>query len=133
MTPNELETRKKDDLKWVCSTEQGRRFLWEVIGHCGVYHDIEGEGIAAYKQIGRRQVGLHLLALISNATPESIFAMMREAQYREIQEKLSHDNPDYGTNASTYDAAINSLDAFIGAESDSGAELPTYASGPLLF
>jgi hypothetical protein len=87
----EKEDRLKWDTQWVTSTEQGRRFLWEFLSFCGIYHDIEGTDNQIFKQIGRRQAGLHLLSLISNASPEKLKQMMDEANQRDIEEKIKYD------------------------------------------
>ena len=64
----------KDNLRWVSSTEQGRSFMWEVLSYCGVYQDIAGESNDVSKQLGKRQVGLHILGLLADVDDEIIKA-----------------------------------------------------------
>ena len=89
MDLKERINQERDDVSWVCSTEQGRRFLWRLLSFCGVYHDFEGDTQDMLKKIGRRQVGLHLLGVISDANEDIIFDMMKEAKARKIEEDLN--------------------------------------------
>jgi hypothetical protein len=114
MTEKELQDQNRSDCEWVTSTEQGRRFMWSILSHCGIYRDIEGDSTDMLKQVGRRQVGLHLLALISDASEDRIFDMMREAKQRSIQEKLENERRNQ-TNR-------NNIDDIIG-----NGELPSYS------
>jgi len=82
-----LREQEKLDIQTVMSTENGRRFLWRLLANCGIYRDIEGDTTQMLKQIGRRQSGLYLLSIISEADEESTFRMMKEAKYRDEEEK----------------------------------------------
>ena len=104
--------QERSDVEWILSTAQGRRFTWRLLGHCGIYRDIEGSGDEVFKQVGRRQVGLFLLGLISDASEDRLFEMMREAKNKSIEEKLNYERTESGHN----------IDEFIG-------ELPGYSDG----
>jgi hypothetical protein len=94
--------RDKTDLEWVLSTPQGRRVLWSLLSHCGIYRDIEGQGDAVFKQIGRRQVGLHLLQTISDASEDRLEEMMREARNEAKEEKLKYERANKQQSIDTY-------------------------------
>ena len=106
----------KDSLTWVSSTEQGRRFIWDMLAYCGVYHDMAGEPNDVFKQLGKREVGLHLLGLLADIDDEIIFNMMREAKTRNIQQEIKNDNASNDTSgrdsSSRNSSDINDLDAF---------------------
>jgi hypothetical protein len=117
MDSKDIIKRDRDDIEWVTSTEQGRRAMWKILSYCGVYRDIEGSGNDMLKQIGRRQVGLYLLGLISDASEDRIFEMMKEAKERSIEEKLEYERNNRDTNSkhiSTIDNIIGGVDTFSG-------------------
>ena len=87
----------KVSLEWVSSTEQGRRFLWDMLSFCGVYQDFGGEPNEVFKDLGKRKVGLHILGLLDSLDDELIFNMMREAKNRTIEEEIKNDNTSSGT------------------------------------
>jgi hypothetical protein len=110
-----LITRDRSDVEWATSTEQGRRLMWNILSHCGIYRDIEGSSDEMLKQVGRRQVGLYLLGLISDASEDRIFDMMREAKNRSIEEKLEYERTIRSKDGTTIDDIIG--------------EFPTYSNG----
>lgn len=111
---------EKSDARDALSTEQGRRFLWRVLSHCGVYKDFEGEGEHIHKQIGRRSVGLWLMGIVSDASEEHLFQMMREAKNRSIEEKIKNEHAKRDTDR-------DNIDSIIGDASDT-YKLPSYSS-----
>jgi hypothetical protein len=124
MSEQDLDDKQKldqerSDIDWVMSTEQGRRFVWRMLSECGLYHDFEGDANTMFKQAGRRQIALFLLGIIPQ---DSMFQMMKDAQNKEIEEKLKHDNRNkrdtsIGDTSSDYD--------FIGGY-DSGGDGPNF-------
>lgn len=122
----EKQELEASDLNWIVSTEQGRRFYWRMLSECGIYRDFEGDVNQILKQSGRRQVGLFLLSLVPT---EPLFSMMREAENREIQEKIKHDNR--SKSDSNTSSEPSTFEFFI-----TGGGLPSYAndsggSGPI--
>jgi len=115
----EIQDRDRGDVDWVTSTEQGRRFYWRILSHCGIYRDIEGTDVEMHKQLGRRQVGLHLLALVSDVSEDRLFKMMQEAKNRAIEEKINHDN--YNRNTGSIDHIIGSSTEFPSFANDTGS------------
>lgn len=80
-TLEERELRQQlNDIKHVMGTENGRRFVWRILGYCGIYKDIEGTGSEADRQIGKRRAGLYLLGIISDIAEDNVFKMMKEAK-----------------------------------------------------
>jgi hypothetical protein len=102
MTEKEKIVQERADAEWILSTPQGRRFIWRLLSHCGVYRDIEGSGDDMCKQIGRRQVGLYLMGIVSDASEDRLFEMMREAKTRSIEEKINYERANREHNVSTY-------------------------------
>jgi hypothetical protein len=91
--------------------------MWRLLSYCGVYRDIEGSGNDMLKQIGRRQVGLYLLGLISDSSEDRIFDMMREAKDRAIEEKIDYERNNRDSNTkhvSTIDNIIGGIDSISG-------------------
>ena len=72
---------EKLDLDYVMQTENGRRFVYRILEHCGLYHDIDFKDNThlAAKQAGRRSAGLWLLGVLTATHAESYFKMQLEA------------------------------------------------------
>ena len=113
----------KDDLKWVSSTAQGRKFIWEMLSYCGVYKDLAGEPVEVAKQLGKRQVGLHILGLLDDLNDEIIFSMMREAKNRKREQEIKDDIRDRKDRANN-DSTTSRADALVYGShaSSSGAD-----------
>ena len=68
--------RKQNNLKVVMSTKDGREFMWDLLGQCGLYvPSAHQSGSWTYYNEGRRSVGLELVKSIS---AESYIQMMNE-------------------------------------------------------
>lgn len=70
--------RERDDFKWVVSTEQGRRFLWDLLAFTGVYRSSFTGNSQTFFNEGRRDVGLRLLGQINEHEPEAYVTMLKE-------------------------------------------------------
>lgn len=119
MDSKDIIKRDRDDIEWITSTEQGRRAMWKLLSYCGVYRDIEGSGNDMLKQIGRRQVGLYILGLISDASEDRIFEMMKEAKERSIEEKMHYERSNRDTtsrNIDTTGSTIGDIDSASGID-----------------
>lgn len=84
----QIEQDDRNAIHWVLSTEQGRRFLWRLVSHCGIYQGIAGDDQSVYRALGRREVGLHVLGELSDIDEEKVFTMMREAKNRAIEQEI---------------------------------------------
>lgn len=76
-------TRKQqdNDLRSVMETAHGRRFVWHLLGGCGLYHEGWSESHAEMARIaGVRSVGLRLLKRIELACPDLYDLMQKEAR-----------------------------------------------------
>lgn len=70
-----------DDLVWVLSTKQGRRFIWKWLSHCGVFQSsVHNSGSMTYFNEGQRNVGLKLFSEITEYLPESYLLAMKESR-----------------------------------------------------
>lgn len=84
--------QEREDVRRVMDTDSGRRFMWRLIGFCGVYRDIDcSDNTVMGKQVGVRKVGLYLLDLITDADEEGLFRMMKEAKLRAEEEAREYE------------------------------------------
>jgi hypothetical protein len=73
-----LEDQSKDDLKFILSTPQGKRFLYKLLSHCGVYQSsFDNSGSKVYFNEGQRSVGLHVLSEIEKADENGYFNILK--------------------------------------------------------
>jgi len=69
-----------DDVKWILSTPQGRRFIWRYLGECGLFRSSFQGQFQTFFHEGERNIGLKLLADINDADPQSYVTMMTESK-----------------------------------------------------
>ena len=71
--------RRIDDLRYILSKEQGRRYIWWLFGQCGTFRSpaIPQDINATYINIGKADIGLALLADIQEAGP-NLYQIMRK-------------------------------------------------------
>lgn len=70
-----------NDVAWVLSTPQGRRFIWRYLEDCKVFQTtFNPSGSIMTYQEGQRNVGLMLLADVNESQPEAYILMMNEAR-----------------------------------------------------
>ena len=73
--------KKLNDLRFLLSTEQGRRFIWDLLSNCGIYKEsADASGSWTYYKEGRRSIGLSVLAQVVEADPDSYLKMMKESK-----------------------------------------------------
>lgn len=85
--------KEHNELRWVMSTKQGRRFIHRQLSDAGLWttsFDING-ALMAFNE-GRRNTGLKLLSDIMDACPDRYTEMLDEQ--REAKEKHDHRNAD---------------------------------------
>lgn len=75
-----IQREETQDIKSILNTEYGRRFMWRLLGHCGIYRDLEGDVNDLLRQSGKRSVGLFLLSILSEVDEDKVFLMMKEAK-----------------------------------------------------
>jgi len=74
----ELKTRQDDDLRTVMGTEQGHRFIWDLLGDAGVYRTSFTGNSETFFNEGKRQIGLAILARITETCPGEYLKMQTE-------------------------------------------------------
>jgi hypothetical protein len=71
------------DLFWLLDQPAGRRVLWWILDISGIYRSSFTGNSTTFFNEGRREVGLTLLAKISETKPEALILMMQESKKRE--------------------------------------------------
>lgn len=75
-----------NDIRYLLQSQQGRRFLWRLMGFCGLHEDPSHQrGDMTHQNIGRGNVARFLLAEIVEANDEAYLQMMREAKQGEMK------------------------------------------------
>lgn len=70
---------KLANMRWLMSSEQGRRFMWDLLATAGVFRiSFTGNSTTFFNE-GMRNVGLLMQTLIMEACPELYLKMMLEA------------------------------------------------------
>ncbi len=71
--------KEVDDLKWLMAHAQGRRIVWRLLAHTGIYRStFHTSGSVMSRQEGIREVGLFLLDEVENAAPGEFLKMLGE-------------------------------------------------------
>lgn len=74
-----MEHKKEDDLKFILSSPHGRKFLWDLLGWCGLYASPENaRGDETQRAIGRQNVARKILSDIVSADESSWILMQQE-------------------------------------------------------
>lgn len=69
---------KDEDIRFVLSTVQGRRFFYDYIVFCGVFKTTFTGNSETFFKEGQRNVGLRLLEDMNRVSPEAYALMMKE-------------------------------------------------------
>ena len=72
-------TNELSDLREVLATRAGRNVLWRLMSQCGLFESITVQSSEIYVRSGRRDVGLFLIAEITQADQQAYLLMQREA------------------------------------------------------
>ena len=81
----ELEARlarrsELEDIAFVLSTPQGRRFYWRLLTRCGIFRSsYTGDNQTFYNE-GERNIGLLLMAELNEADPDAYLKMLKESR-----------------------------------------------------
>lgn len=74
-----LNSENEDaNLKFILGTDQGRAFLWKLLGDCGVFKSSFTGSSETFFLEGRRDIGLKLLASITRVDPDSYLKMIKQ-------------------------------------------------------
>lgn len=70
-----------NDLRQVLSTPEGRRFLWRLMGQCGVQASVVRDGLnaSAYYRSGQQDIGHFIQAEIVEANESAYLTMQKES------------------------------------------------------
>lgn len=81
--------KEQNDLRWVMSNKQGRRFIYRLLSEAGVYRLSfnTNNAVMAFNE-GGRNIGLNLLNNVMGSCPERYTEML--AEQKEAKDK--HDN-----------------------------------------
>lgn len=100
LTPEQEELRRKyvHDLQQVMGTESGRRFIWDLLGRCEIFHSGWSPSAEIHLKAGMRQIGLPIYADLHEHCFEAYQAMEREAREAELlrRELKSNEEQDHG-------------------------------------
>lgn len=85
-TKLEKQRREKElnDMQTVLASRQGRRTLWRILGHCGVFGSVMSTTGRIEYNSGRQDAGHYILAEIL-AADESCFLLMQEEAYADAK------------------------------------------------
>ena len=72
---------EESDMKYLMRNKQGRRIVWRLLERAGVFRSVFNTNAMAMSFAeGRRDYGLHTLALVHGACPEMFPVMLKENQ-----------------------------------------------------
>ena len=80
LTEKQKSIQAANDLKYVLSSRQGRRFIWRVLCYCKMFESIWRQSAEIHKLAGMQEVGLFLTGEIVKVDDEAYFTMMRESK-----------------------------------------------------
>jgi hypothetical protein len=81
------------DLKVILGTENGRRYLYELIDFCGLYRPSMTGNSQTFFNEGMRNVGMKIMADVTKADANSFIQMMTEHKNRkETERRQASDN-----------------------------------------
>ena len=84
------EDQHKNDLRAIMATVGGRRYLWALLGSCGVFLDTAGtEPLLLGRFMGRRSLGLELLIEIMTICPDEYLVMQSEAMKQDKEDSTN--------------------------------------------
>lgn len=72
-----------NDLRFLLSTSQGRRFFWRFLSHCRVFGSVWEQSAKIHYNAGKQDIGHFLQAEIVEADQDMYFKMMTEAKGNE--------------------------------------------------
>lgn len=71
--------RELADIRMILQSEEGKRFIWNLIRRCGVFEVNVDPTSRVYFHEGRREIGLKVLADVTEADPDTLVRMMYAA------------------------------------------------------
>lgn len=83
-----LRDKQLNDVRFILSEVQGRRFLYRYLEETGVFKSSFTGSSETFFNEGQRNIGLKLLADITEADTEAFVKMMAEAKKKELEEDV---------------------------------------------
>lgn len=89
-----MAERAVDDLRSVMGTPQGRRFMWALLGECGLFRSSYHPSALIHFNEGQRSIGLSLMARVTAECPDLYLTMQGEAidDQRKQADRMAVDN-----------------------------------------
>lgn len=80
-------SRKQElaDMRKILETQEGRRFVWRYLEVCHIFQSSWSPSAAIHFNEGQRDIGLRLIADVTEANDEALIQMMREAKERDAK------------------------------------------------
>lgn len=75
----DTRNRELDDVSFILSSQQGRRFFWRYLARCGVFRTSMTGNNSTFFNEGERMIGLCLLADLNESDPSAYALMQKEA------------------------------------------------------
>lgn len=85
MADKEAHQRNLDDIDFIMSRPEGRRFIWSLMERTGIYVTSFTGNSETFFREGQRNIGLMYLAEINQACPEKYLQMINEHAKKEAQ------------------------------------------------
>lgn len=80
-------TQELDDLKKILASDEGKRFFWRLLEHCGLYRSpATGENLTTHINIGQQQVALWALDEALEAHPQAAAGLIVSNKLLEIED-----------------------------------------------
>ena len=88
-----LRENEESDIKWLMSSKRGRRIVWRLLDHAGVFRSsFNTNAMTMAFAEGNKNYGLRLLAMIHALCPEQYPAMMKEQSNDRTNDDGSHND-----------------------------------------
>ena len=87
------DTKERDkwlnDVRWVISTPQGRRFYWGLMAQCKAFkEEFIAESNRCYFEKGKKKIGLDMFYDLLEAEPKAYMQMVQENDAQKTREDL---------------------------------------------
>jgi len=85
-----MRKRDEEDVRSILKTEYGKRFIWRLLGKCGIHQlgVVMDNPNATYFNAGMRNIGNTLLAQVLEIKPESYVEMTKMAKGDERERSI---------------------------------------------
>lgn len=79
--------RDQEDILFILSQIQGRRFYWKLMQKCGIFQTSFTGNNTTFFNEGMRNIGLLLLNELNEIAPQAYLQMIEEAKFNETQKR----------------------------------------------